>query len=72
MKVYTYSEARQRLADVLNIARSEEVVIKRIGDFSHINISTSRQRIANHRPCSGSPKKPAEETRLKAPSVHNA
>ena len=29
MKVYTYSEARQRLADVLNIARSEEVIIKR-------------------------------------------
>jgi len=31
MKVYTYSEARQRLSDVLNIARSEEVVIKRRG-----------------------------------------
>lgn len=31
MKVYTYSEARQRLADVLNIARSEEVIIKRKG-----------------------------------------
>ena len=31
MKVYTYSEARQHLADVLNIARSEEVVIKRRG-----------------------------------------
>lgn len=29
--MYTYSEARQRLADVLNIARSEEVVIKRRG-----------------------------------------
>ena len=29
MKVYTYSEARQRLAEVLNTARSEEVVIKR-------------------------------------------
>jgi prevent-host-death family protein len=29
MKVYTYSEARQRLADVLNIAKTEEVVIKR-------------------------------------------
>jgi len=29
MKVYTYSEARRRLADVLNIARSEEVIIKR-------------------------------------------
>ena len=31
MKVYTYSEARQRLAEVLNIARTEEVVIKRRG-----------------------------------------
>lgn len=31
MKVYTYSEARQRLSDVLNIARSEEVIIKRRG-----------------------------------------
>jgi prevent-host-death family protein len=31
MKVYTYSEARQRLSDVLNIARTEEVVIKRRG-----------------------------------------
>lgn len=29
MKVYTYSEARQRLADVLNTAKTEEVVIKR-------------------------------------------
>jgi prevent-host-death family protein len=34
MKVYTYSEARQRLADVLNIARNEEVVIKRRGGES--------------------------------------
>jgi len=31
MKVYTYSEARQKLADVLNTARTEEVVIKRRG-----------------------------------------
>jgi prevent-host-death family protein len=31
MKVYTYSEARQRLANVLNIAKTEEVVIKRRG-----------------------------------------
>jgi prevent-host-death family protein len=31
MKVYTYSEARQRLADVLNLARTEEVIIKRRG-----------------------------------------
>jgi prevent-host-death family protein len=31
MKVYTYSEARQRLSDVLNNARNEEVIIKRRG-----------------------------------------
>jgi prevent-host-death family protein len=31
MKVYTYSEARQRFAEVLNIARTEEVIIKRRG-----------------------------------------
>jgi hypothetical protein len=35
MKVYTYSEARQSLADVLNIARNEEVVIKRRGGESY-------------------------------------
>lgn len=29
MKVYTYSEARQRFSEVLNIARTQEVVIKR-------------------------------------------
>ena len=31
MKVYTYSEARKRFAEVLNIARKEEVIIKRRG-----------------------------------------
>lgn len=31
MKVYTYSEARQRFAEVLSIARKEEVIIKRRG-----------------------------------------
>jgi len=31
MKIYTYSEARQRFSDVLNIARTDEVVIKRRG-----------------------------------------
>jgi len=34
MKVYTYSEARQRLSEVLNIARTEEVVIRRRGGES--------------------------------------
>lgn len=31
MRVYTYSEARQRFSEVLNIARTEEVIIKRRG-----------------------------------------
>ena len=31
MKVYTYSEARQHLSKVLDIARKEEVVIKHSG-----------------------------------------
>jgi hypothetical protein len=31
MKVYSFSEARQRLADLLNLARTEEVLIKRRG-----------------------------------------
>ena len=31
MKVYTYSEARQHLSKVLDIAREEEVVIRRRG-----------------------------------------
>ncbi len=31
MKVYTYSEARQHLSSILNIARTEEVIIKRRG-----------------------------------------
>jgi len=31
MKVYTYSEARKRFSEVLNIAREEKVIIKRRG-----------------------------------------
>lgn len=31
MKVYTYSEARQRFAEILNIAREEDVMIQRRG-----------------------------------------
>lgn len=31
MKAYTYSEARKRLAEVLDTARNEEVIIKRRG-----------------------------------------
>lgn len=31
MKVYTYSEARQRLTEVLDLARTEDVAIRRRG-----------------------------------------
>jgi hypothetical protein len=31
MKVYTYSEARQKLSMILDMARSEEIIIKRRG-----------------------------------------
>ncbi len=31
MKVYSYSQARQRLAEVLNTAKKEEVLIQRKG-----------------------------------------
>ena len=31
MKVYTYSQARQRLSEVLDTARAEEVIIRRRG-----------------------------------------
>jgi prevent-host-death family protein len=31
MKVYTFSEARQRFAEILNMAREEDVIIKRRG-----------------------------------------
>ncbi|MFH2059185.1 MAG: type II toxin-antitoxin system Phd/YefM family antitoxin [Pseudomonadota bacterium] len=31
MKVYTYSEARQKFSEVLDIAKSENVIIKRRG-----------------------------------------
>ena len=34
MKVYTYSEARQRLSELLDQARKEEVVIQRRGGDS--------------------------------------
>jgi prevent-host-death family protein len=31
MKIYTYSQARQKLSEVLNRARNEEVLIRRRG-----------------------------------------
>ena len=37
MKVYTYSEARQKLSEVLDTARKEEVLItRRGGDTFHL------------------------------------
>jgi prevent-host-death family protein len=44
MKVYTYSEARQRLSEVLNIARTEEVIIKRRGGESFSIIYKKSQK----------------------------
>jgi len=44
MKVYTYSEARQRLTEVLDIARTEEVVIKRRGGESFSIIFKKNQK----------------------------
>jgi prevent-host-death family protein len=44
MKVYTYSEARQRFSEVLNIARTEEVVIKRRGGESFSIIFRKSQK----------------------------
>lgn len=43
MRVYTYSEARKRLADVLDFAVTEKILIKRQnGDvFSIVSIATS-------------------------------
>ncbi len=34
MKVYTYSEARQKFSSVLDNAKSEDVIIRRRGDES--------------------------------------
>ncbi|MBU2515533.1 type II toxin-antitoxin system Phd/YefM family antitoxin [bacterium] len=44
MKVYSYSEARQKLSEVLDIARGEEVVIKRRGgETFSIRFKTSQK-----------------------------
>jgi hypothetical protein len=45
MKIYTYSQARQKLADILEESKTEEVVIRRRkGDmFSIAPKSTSRR-----------------------------
>jgi hypothetical protein len=48
MKVYTYSEARQRFAEILNIAREEDVIIQRRGGetFTIVFNRTSRSPFA--------------------------
>jgi len=43
MKVYTYSQARQNLADVLNQSKAEEVLIRRRGGDSFTIIPKPRQ-----------------------------
>lgn len=42
MKVYTYSQARQNLAEVLNQAKDDEVVIRRRGGDSFAVIPKAR------------------------------
>ena len=45
MKIYSYSQARQKLADILEESKSEEVVIKRRkGDMFYIVPKTARRR----------------------------
>ena len=43
MKVYTYSQARQNLADVLNQSKDEEVLIRRRGGDSFAIVSQPRE-----------------------------
>jgi len=43
MKVYTYSQARQNLAAVLNQAKGEEVLIRRRGGDSFVIVPKPRE-----------------------------
>ena len=44
MRVYTYSEARQRLSEVLNLAKNEEVIIKRRGgEYFSVNLKERKK-----------------------------
>lgn len=58
MKVYTYSQARQRLAEVLDIAKREEVRIKRRAGDSY----TIRYRKDNESPFAVKPIKTRAST----------
>jgi prevent-host-death family protein len=52
MKVYMYSEARQKLAEVLRESRSEEVVIRRRGgDAFSVSPIPRRRRSPFSVPC---------------------
>jgi len=45
MKIYTYSEARQRLADILEESKKDEVVVRRRnGDMFSIKPKTTSRR----------------------------
>lgn len=46
MRIFTYSEARQRLAELLDLARNEDVVIRRRG---------GEEFLVKSRPRKGSP-----------------
>ncbi|PIE74455.1 MAG: prevent-host-death protein [Deltaproteobacteria bacterium] len=46
MRVFTYSEARQKLSAVLDLARSEEVIIKRRGGEIFTVFSKSSKNIS--------------------------
>ncbi len=43
MKVYTYSQARQNLAAVLNQSKDEDVIIRRRGGDSFVVVPKPRQ-----------------------------
>ncbi|MFQ5352784.1 MAG: type II toxin-antitoxin system Phd/YefM family antitoxin [Candidatus Binatia bacterium] len=43
MKVYTYSQARQNLAEVLNRSKDEEVLIRRRGGDSFVVVPKPRE-----------------------------
>ena len=45
MKAYNYSEARKRLSEVLDIARNEEVLIKRRGGGSLFSGAQKNQSV---------------------------
>lgn len=45
MKVYTYSQARQRLSELLDAARREEIIIKRKGGDS-FSVSYRKEKVS--------------------------